>query len=85
MANEDMEGKYFGGGDIRHAVQDGMIYLNAGDIVQLFIDSGADLADYGLDSDDELVCEQGRTMMILAYKINELNSELLNREIMKSL
>lgn len=80
-----MTGKYFGGGSIDHVVSDGKIYLDARDMVDLLTQSGIELADYGLNNDNEMICEQGRTMMVLAYKINELTSELVTREILKSL
>lgn len=81
--NEDMAGKYLGGGMLKFAVKDGEIYLHSQQIAQILYNVASSLYNSGIEagSKESLVGAQ-----LIAYMSNEftmLRSELLKREAEK--
>lgn len=81
MANEDMNGLYFGGGAIDHVVTEGDIFLRANQVARLIGSTGVKMAISSLQHNDPAGAGTAQFLMLVSEKIYELRSELLKREI----
>lgn len=81
LANEDMDGLFFGGGAIEHVIDGGEIYMRSDQIAQLIGQTGVKMALSAIQQNDPASAATGHMMMIVSEKIYELRSELLKREL----
>lgn len=81
MANEDMDGVFFGGGAIDHAVEGGEIYLRSDQIASLLAQTGIKMAITSIRANDPPSAATAQFLMIISEKLYQLRSELLKREL----
>lgn len=84
MPNEDMDGEFFGGGAIEHAVVNGEIYLRSDHVASLLSQTGIKMALTAITENDPDTAAAAHLLMTISEKMYELRSELLKREIEKS-
>lgn len=79
--NDDMEGRFLGGGGIGHVLVGGDIYLSADDLATLFFVIGSRWGLTALESSDMAGAGGAHTLIALAERVDTLRSELLKREV----
>jgi hypothetical protein len=80
MDNSDMDGAYFGGGELEYVVQDGEIYVNLDQLSAMFLATANH--NLGPAQDGEFVSVVlVHALSSMAEDMDRLRSELLKREI----
>lgn len=80
MANEDMDGVFFGGGGIDHLFKDGNLFLRADQMIMLFTTVGLKLGVSAIQLNEESTAGGAHMLLTIAQQLDILNSELLKRE-----
>jgi hypothetical protein len=85
MANEDMEGQFFGGGTIDYVVSGGEIYLKSEHLNNVMAQLGLRLSGIAIAEQNPSTGATAHMVLSIAEALMELRSELLRQEAEKSL